>query len=212
MTTRWARFARGWIAAVVSLLVAAFSHSLAGGTLPATAGLALCLAFSAVVCVLLAGKTLSLARLSSAVTLSQLLFHGLFSLLTDAPLGTPAPAGAGMQHGAVSVVLQLGSATSGAPSLAAAPMAADADLRMWIGHAIGALVTIVALSYGERTFWGLLRLARLCISRIVDSVPPVATVTIATTKRAETPAAVIPRALVFSIHRHRGPPALAFAP
>jgi hypothetical protein len=95
MNTRWARFARGWIAAIVSLFVAACSHALAGGALPATAGLALCLAFSGAVCVLLAGKTLSLARLSIAVGLSQLPFHGLFSLLTDAPLGTPAPAGVG---------------------------------------------------------------------------------------------------------------------
>lgn len=63
MTTRWARFARGWIAAIVSLFVAACSHSLAGGSLPAAAGIALSLAFSGATGVLLAGKTLSLARL-----------------------------------------------------------------------------------------------------------------------------------------------------
>lgn len=59
MTTRWARFARGWIAAIVSLFAAASSHTLAGGSLPATAGIAL----SGATCVPLAGKTLSLARL-----------------------------------------------------------------------------------------------------------------------------------------------------
>lgn len=213
MTTRWARFARGWIAAIVSLFVASCSHALAGGALPATAGLALCLAFSAAVCVLLAGKTLSLARLSLAVALSQLLFHGLFSLLTTTP-GTPVPAGAGMHHGAGSMVLELGSATSSAPSVAA--MSADADLRMWIGHAIGALVTIAALGFGERAFWGLLRLARLCIShsiaRIVDSVVPPRTAPSRRLIPTDRPSAVIPRALVFSIHRHRGPPTLALAP
>jgi len=83
MTTRRARFARGWIAAIESLFVAACSNTLAGGSLPGTAGIA----FSGATCVLLPGKTLSLARPSTAVVLSQLLFHGPFSLLADAPLG-----------------------------------------------------------------------------------------------------------------------------
>jgi hypothetical protein len=214
MSTRWARFARGWIAAMVSLFVAACSHSLAGGTLPATVGLALCLAFSALVCVLLAGRTLSLARLSIGVTLSQLMFHGLFSLLADAPLAAASSAGAGMHHGVDGLVLQFGSATSDAASMTgslSASMTAEADLRMWAGHAIGAFVTIAALGYGERVFWGLLRLAHLCISRLFDAVLPVETAVSAPLSRNDHPAAVIPRALVFSIHRHRGPPAVAIA-
>jgi len=206
MNTRWARFARGWIAAIVSLFVAACSHALAGGALPATAGLALCLAFSGAVCVLLAGKTLSLARLSIAVGLSQLLFHGLFSLLTDAPLGTPAPAGVGMHLGADPMVLQLGSARSTAPQ-----MNADADLRMWLGHAFGAIITIAVLRFGERAFWALARLARLCISRILDSVFPVETPIAARSRRAHRDVVATPGSLVFSIHRHRGPPALPIA-
>lgn len=96
MTTRRARFARGRIAAIESLCVAACSQALAGGSLSATAGIAL----SGATCVLLAGKTLGLARLSTAVVLSQLLFHGPFSLLADAPLGASTPAEAGMLYGA----------------------------------------------------------------------------------------------------------------
>jgi hypothetical protein len=205
MTTRWARFARGWIAAIVSLFIAACSHALGGGAIPATVGLALCLAFSGAVCVLLAGKTLSLARLSAAVALSQLLVHGLFSLLADAPLGTPASAGPGMHHGDT-MALQFSTAASELP-----PMSADAELRMWVGHAIGALVTIAALGYGERVFWGLLRLARLCIPRILDAVLPVETAASARLSRSDRPDAVIPHSLVFSIHRHRGPPTVAIA-
>ena len=204
MTTRWARFARGWIAAIVSLFVASCSHALSGGPLPATAGLALCLAFSGSVCVLLAGKTLSLARLTSAVSVIQLLYHGLFSLLADAPAGTSRLVGVGMHHGGGSMVLQLGSATSALP-----PMTADA--RMWAGHAVGAVVTIAALSLGERAFWGLVRLARLCISRVLDSVLPVETPTPARPRQADHVVAAAPGSLVFSIHRHRGPPAFAAA-
>lgn len=206
MTTRWARFARGWIAAFVSLFVAACSHALGGGAIPATVGLALCLALSGAVCVLLAGKTLSLTRLSAAVALSQLLFHGLFSLLADAPLGAPASAGPGMHHGDT-MLLRFGPAASALP-----PMSADADPRMWVGHAFGAIVAIAALGFGERAFWGLLRLARLCIPRILDAVLPVETVVSARLSRSDRPAAVIPHALVFSIHRHRGPPTIAIAP
>jgi len=193
----------------VSLFVAACSHALAGGVLPSTAGLALCLAFAGAVCVLLAGKTLSVARMSIGVAVSQLLFHGLFSLLSDAPLGSSVPAGAGMHHGDGAIGVQLGA--SGTPSLVHT-MTAGADLRMWAGHAIGTLVTIAALGYGERVFWGLLRLTRLCISRIVDAAVPVETAATARPQRADAPTAVIPRALVFSIHRHRGPPAFALAP
>jgi hypothetical protein len=206
MTTRWARLARGLIAAIVSLFVAACSHALAGGALPATAGLALCLAFSGAACVLLAGKTLSLARLSAAVALSQLLFHGLFSLLADAPLSTPSSAEAGMHHGGA-VALQLATATATVP-----PMSADADLRMWLGHAFGAIVTVAVLSLGERAFWALARLARLFISCILDVVLPVETAVSARLSRSDRPAAVIPHALIFSIHRHRGPPTIAIAP
>ena len=202
MTTRWARFARGWIAAIVSLFVASCSHALAGGALPATAGLALCLAFSGAVCVLLAGKTLSLTRLTIAISVSQLLYHGLFSLLADAPAGTSPLAGVGMHHGGDSLVLQLGSSTSALP-----PMTADA--RMWAGHAVGAVVTIAALGLGERAFWGLVRLARLRISRILDSVLPLEPSMPARLRHADHAVVATPGSLAFAIHRYRGPPPLA---
>ncbi len=202
MTTRWARFARGWIAAIVSLFVASCSHALAGGALPATAGLALCLAFSGAVCVLLAGKTLSLTRLTIAISVSQLLYHGLFSLLADAPAATSPLVGAGMHHGGDPMVLRLGSATSAVP-----PMTADAP--MWAGHALGAVITIAALSFGERAFWAIARLVRLCISRILDSVLPVETPMPARPRQANHAVGARAGSLVFSIHRHRGPPPFA---
>jgi len=205
MTTRWARFARGWIAAIVSLFVASCSHASAGGQLPATAGLTLCLAFSGAVCVLLAGKTLSLTRLTIAVSVSQLLYHGLFSLLANAPAGTSPLAGVGMHHGGESMMLRLGSATSALP-----PMTADA--RMWAGHAVGAVVTIAALSLGERAFWGLVRVARLSISRLLGASLPVDTPMPSRPRHADRAVVATPGALVFSIHRHRGPPAFAAAP
>jgi len=205
MTTRWARFARGWIAAIVSLFVASCSHASAGGVLPAAAGLALCLAFSGAVCVLLAGKTLSLTRLSIAVSVSQLLFHGLFSLLADAPMGVTTLAGAGMHHGGDTLLLRLAPVTSTVPPI-------TADARMWAGHAVGAVVTIAALSLAERAFWGLVRVARLSISRLLGAVLPVDTPMLSRPRHTDRAVVATPGALVFSIHRHRGPPAFAAAP
>jgi hypothetical protein len=203
MTTRWARLARGWIAAIVSLFVAACSHALAGGALPATAGLALCLAFSGVACVFLAGKTLSHARLSVAVALSQLLFHGLFSLLADTPLSTTVPVGPGIHHGDM-MVRQLGTASSAFPV-----MNVDAELWMWAGHACGAIVTIAALSFGERTFWALVRLTQLFISRILDTVYPAETPLLVGSGQDHCAQVSTACALIFSIHRLRGPPLCA---
>jgi hypothetical protein len=82
---------------------------------------------------------------------------------------------------------------------------------MWIGHAFGAIITIAVLSFGERAFWALARLAQLCISRILDSVFPVETPIAAQSRRAHRDVVATPRSLVFSIHRHRGPPALPIA-
>ena len=59
MTTRWARFARGWIATIVSLFVAACSNALADGGLLATVGLALRLASFAAGCVVQFSTTAS---------------------------------------------------------------------------------------------------------------------------------------------------------
>jgi hypothetical protein len=201
MTTRWARFARGWIAALVSTCVAVFSHALAGGSIPGVAGVALCLSFSAVICVLLAGKTLSRVRLTVSVSVSQFLFHGLFGLLSDAP-ALPAAS-----HG-MSMDPSVGLAASLPAEHATLPMPTDA--RMWVGHAVAAVVTIVALRHGERAFWGLLDVARLALTRLfaltvaVDDTSPSRAHAVAR-DRARLPRPI--DELVSMLH-HRGPPRL----
>lgn len=62
MTTRWARFTRGWLGAVFSTFVAALSHTAGGGSGPGLLPVALCLAFAVIVCIGLAGRSLSLWR------------------------------------------------------------------------------------------------------------------------------------------------------
>ncbi|WP_394771208.1 hypothetical protein [Lacisediminihabitans sp.] len=205
MTTRWARFARGWLAALVATFTAVCSHAIAGGGMPSAVAIALSLAFSGLVCVALAGKTLSRVRLAAAVAVSQFAFHGAFSLLGEATV-LPGTGSAGMQHSAAQMAAQIA-------ALPAGQAIVGPDATMWLGHAIAAVVTIVAIRRGERAFWGLFDLARLCVGavwRLLTGLFP---------GRSPEPlssAVAIERAVVprpvdrnLSFLSHRGPPALA---
>ena len=200
MGTRWARFARGLLAALASTAVAGLSHALAGGGAPSTLSIAIALAFSALVCVALTGRRLSAARMSVAVVLSQFAFHGVFSTIGVAPSHAPA-ALEGAAHGAHSaasigllVAPETGHHTSG---------------WMWLAHALAAVATIVVLRRGEAAFWGM-RDAALRFLATVFTVSPVLSI--------EPPAAPVvarvaaPRHFEFLLGslQHRGPPALSF--
>jgi hypothetical protein len=183
MDSRWARVARGTAAALFATFVAAFSHALAGGVPPSGFGVAASFALSVMVCTLLTGRTLSTPRLAAAVGLSQLLFHGLFSAL-----GTPVA----VEH-------------SMTPMDAPAPHV-HAGTTMWLAHAVAALVTVVALRFGERAFWGTIGTARLLIARLRVVVVPALHIprpVVAVQHR------FVPRdlTLLLSSMRHRGPPA-----
>lgn len=125
--------ARGAVAAAVATFVALLSHVTAGGEMPGWVGIAVPLALSFVACSALAGRRLSLWRLSLAVVVSQVLFHTLFVLGSF-------DAAAGHVHGAATV--------STGPVVASGPM----DAAMLLGHAVAAAVTALALHRGERTF------------------------------------------------------------
>ncbi len=194
MTTRWARFIRGWIAASVSVFVALCSHALAGGDVPSFSGIALCLAFAGMICIALAGKSLSLARLAIAVGVSQFLFHGAFSLLGSA---SPQAQSQSMASGMSVQQLHLEAADSGMSMPA----------WMWAGHAVAAGVTILALGFGERAFWQLLSLARPFLRQLFTWLVPEPTVA---ARFVPTRSEWIPcKRLIHSAVSRRGPPALA---
>lgn len=195
MTTRWARVARGFVAAVISLFVAAVSHILPGGNVPGALALLACLILSTLVCIALSGKRLSLFRLGTAVVASQFLFHSLFSLSAPSTAaGSASPIHPGHVHEQFIVL-----GTSGAASI---------DAGMWLAHAGAAVVTIVALRYGELAFWSLFTVARLWIGALFGAMT--------TPRPVEVPVVAAPRErsalpheriLPLSPLRHRGPPA-----
>ena len=186
MDSRWARVARGWSAATFAILVAAVSHTLAGGTAPSAFALAVSLIMAGAICTAFTARRMSLPLLIPAVGLSQFLFHAVFS-----GLASPVVA----SH-------HMGSMTVGSMSLPQSPS------TMWLGHAVAAVVTVVAVRRGESAFWSLLQSAHIAFALLFAARVPV----ISTPPR---PAIVDDRvfsprdpALLLGVMRHRGPPAV----
>lgn len=201
MTTRWARFTRGWVAAFFSTFVAALSHTVGGERAPGGVGVVVSVAFAGLVCVALAGRSLSWSRLAVSVVLSQLIFHTLFSV--GAPGGALHTAGgAAHEHGTHAFVSAVGSRAfvDGAHGAH--------GLQMWLAHAVAACVTIVALRRGETALWGMLDLVRVAIRSLCRTVSIPARLPRGTRTRRAAGHVARPRAhLLLSAMRHRGPPA-----
>jgi hypothetical protein len=213
MTSRWARFARGWLAALIATFTAVCSHALAGGGMPSAVAIVLSVAFSGLVCVGLAGKTLSRVRLAAAVAVSQFAFHGAFSLLGEATLAGAEPAG--MQHSAAQMTAEIAALPAGQAIIghSLGHSFDGADASMWLGHVVAAVLTILAIRRGERAFWGLFDLARLRVGaawRLLTHLSPVLSLDPLASAVA-IDRAILPRPMgrVFSSLRHRGPPAFA---
>lgn len=135
--------------------VALLSHVSAGGTVPGWLGILIPFVLSLAVCTVLTGRRLSVWRLSVAVVLSQALFHTLFVL------GSFAVPSMGQSHHAMHGMTDVMPSSS-------APMvdALHGDPAMWLGHAIAAVVTILALHRGERCVRALIELTRTLVGRL----------------------------------------------
>jgi hypothetical protein len=203
MTTRWARFARGWIVAGFSTFVAALSHTVGGGGVPGVLPVVVSLAFAGIVSIALAGRTLSAWRLTIAVLVSQVMFHGLFSLGGGGGRLAHTDAGFGHAHGAGQTAVLLAPGASGS----AAAMPADHGWSMTFAHVVAAVVTVVALRYGERAFWGLFSTARIVVLALLK-VPVVVPITHRKVLGTSFVTGVRPRQRLAPLRpmRHRGPP------
>lgn len=185
MDTRWARVARGLTAAGFAVFVAAFSHVSVGGQSPTPFAIGVSLVISGALCTMLAGRKLSVARLTIGVGVSQFLFHGLFS-------GLGLPVAAAHQMAAMTMD-------------ASAP-AHDETAAMWLAHTVAAVITIAALRYAGTAFWGVAQTARLLFARLTGVLVPVIPALPRFAAAAGAP--FLPRdlALLLSPMRHRGPP------
>ncbi|MER7798057.1 hypothetical protein [Microbacterium sp. NPDC096154] len=145
MTTRQQRVLRGAVWASVATLLAATSHTLAGGAAPSPLLVAAVAVLLTPATAALAGPRPGLGRLAAVVPLGQAAFHGVFALL-GSPTGT-ASGGAPHVHGAADLLQRSAQAAAAVPDVVAPPAESAA---MYVAHAIAALVTVALLWRGER--------------------------------------------------------------
>jgi hypothetical protein len=195
MTTRWARLARGFSAAIIAIFVAAFCHTAAGGVAPSLIALALSLAFSTLVCVGLTGRSPSWWRQSASVAVSQLTFHLFFCLGS----GDGSIASSGHHGASATLVVENG-------PVGHAHTMSFWDPWMLASHALAGIVTVVILRFGEDAFWKLCESARYSICLIF--FPPVeVTVFPRTGSRPPVLARVLGLSTLCPVaYRRRGPP------
>ena len=192
MQARRTRVIRGVLAAAVSTFAAAFSHGVASAEAPSVAALAAASVLAVFVCIALAGKATPL-RVAGAVVLSQAGFHALFAL---APAATGTVGTAHGSHAMVTVT------TDAVAHAHAAP-----DAAMWLGHAVAAVVTILALVRGERSVVSILDSLRLTVSALLGAIRALPIRTPARTVPDWLPVSSATTALLPSSVRRRGPPA-----
>jgi hypothetical protein len=214
MDSRWARVARGFLASGLAIFVAALFHVAGGGAVPGPVPLALSLAFATLAAIALTARRLSLWRLTISVGISQFLFHLLFSLgggTADFSSSDGSPLMAHVHSGSHLVM------SSGLPAAHADMGALPTSPGMWPAHAAAVLVTVIALRFGERTFWGLFETARLGVARLAERVLSAVSLIVPTfgptpsERVGAEPTRLRDLGIPLGHLRHRGPPAAVAA-
>lgn len=217
MKDRRQRALRGSLAASFATFVALASHVIGGGSLPTMMGLIVPLALSALVCALLAGRQLSLWRLSVSVGVSQALFHLLFMVFTPmASVAAPATAPErhalhhGGPHGSMGSVDSVSS--MGPMSGAETTMHAHTSAPMITAHVVAAIITIAMIYCSESLPSKLCEFGRLIIRALVPVLLSAHTVPEGPRSTGVTGTEEIPQVLgvLRSPVLRRGPPQAAF--
>ncbi|MCS0499130.1 hypothetical protein [Protaetiibacter mangrovi] len=146
MTPRASRLLRGTLLGGVATLLAAVSHLVGGG--PAPTGIALVLGgvFAGAVGTIavgriVAGRRVGLVRTITAVTISQLAFHLVFSLLGS---GATVTASGGHHHELFALVSDPAAAV------------AQGGAAMWLAHLVAGALTVGYLRGLESRVWAVL--------------------------------------------------------
>lgn len=220
---RHRRALHGSLAASFATFVALTSHVIGGGGLPTVMGIVVPLALSTLVCVLLAGRRLSLPRLSLSVLTSQSLFHLLFSVFTPMT-GNHSPANAlerhAMHHAGAADPMSGMSGFMPHSMSGAVPMSdvgtnmhAHASPAMLLAHLIAAVLTIAMIYWSEALPAKISSFVRLVIHALLPAaVRPMSVPNGPKPHLGVT--AILPRHLgvLRSPVLTRGPPTEAFCP
>lgn len=141
MTSRQLRLLRGAAASSVATVTAATSHTVGGGAPPHPLLVLALSVFLTPIAALLVGRTMRIIAVSTAVMVSQTVFHLLFSAL-GATL-TPGSSTGGHHHTLILPVIE-------APAMASALTAVAPETAMLGAHLIAGIVTIALLWRGEQ--------------------------------------------------------------
>ncbi len=189
MTSRQLRLLRAASASAVATLIAATSHTVAGGAAPHALLVLAVMTLLVPVAALIIGARASRLRVAATVLVSQAAFHVAFQLL-GAPTGTTVLSG--HQH-------HLDLASLGPVTAAAAP-----DLLMVIGHLGAAVLTTALLWHGESMVRAIAGWVHARLRRAIAAFRP-------THRHPATPVFSVPllvdSALSASLSR-RGPPTI----
>ncbi|GAA1622257.1 hypothetical protein GCM10009700_07970 [Brevibacterium sanguinis] len=166
------RALRGTAAAVAATFLALTSHILGGGSMPTLMGIVAPLALSLLVCVLLAGRRMTLARLVPSVFVSQGLFHGLFSVFT--PMHPMAMGATAVERQAMDHAGMDGSGAMAGQMAASAgqmsQMHSHFSVPMTIMHCVAAIATIALIYWAETLPVRLLAFVRLVVRALVPAL------------------------------------------
>ena len=198
--TRAAQLARGTATASVAVVLAAFSHGIAGREAPGMVGLALAAVVAVGASVAFVGRRSTPLRTALAVLVSQAAFHLLFGVGATGG-GTLVATGSG-HHQTLTLA-------EGAATITAQPAGhpGHADAAMLAGHAIAAALTIAYLLVLERAVWlSLTAAARRFVLRLTTTTEPVAVAGVATAPLVGTTRMSLHGRLAFTALRYRGPP------
>jgi hypothetical protein len=200
--TRAAQLARGTATASVAVVLAAFSHGIAGREAPGIVGLALAAVVAVGASVAFVGRRSTPLRTALAVIVSQAAFHLLFGVGASGGGGGGTFVATGSGHHQ-SLAFAAG-ATVTAPPVG---HPGHADAVMLAGHAIAAALTIAYLLVLERAAWlALGAAARRFVLRLTTTTEPVAVVGVATRSLVGTTRPRLRGRLAFTELRYRGPP------
>ncbi|WP_067198680.1 hypothetical protein [Microbacterium sp. XT11] len=155
MTSRQLRLLRAVAASSTATVVAATSHTVAGGPAPHPLLVLALAAFLISVAALLVGPRASRLRTAATVIVSQGVFHLVFQVLG-------APAGGGAMPAVHAHHL---------PALGSVAIAAMPDAPMLAGHALAAAVTTFLLWHGEGIAAVVARWVRAVLRRAETVLP-----------------------------------------
>lgn len=190
---------RGAAVAAFATLVASVAHTVGGGAPPGPLALALSLAFSVPLAMVVTGERMSLLRASAAALAAQAVLHLLYAL------------GAGGAGAAPSVAPHAAHAASTPIEFAVVAIDHGHAVAMPVAHVVAAALTVGMLGMFERAVAGValasgavVRGVRLLASVLRGLPVPTAPGLARPVVRREAPPS--PGILLLSSLRHRGPP------